>query len=248
MMEERSLVRQLLEPEPDPGLSPGERRGFGCVPWGWVDMVTVGLFAAVINVALAPFAIMGFGESLSDASMGFFVEVVVSYGLVLAAVWFVGLRRHHVPWTVLGFRPLDVRSLVGMLALIAGVIIGANILVGLVTHLPQSRDIFVFGRGLTEIVLMGLLVLVAAPLAEEIFFRGFLLQGLARRLRFWPAAIVSSAVFAVAHIWWQFYVPIFILGLIFAWLFWRTGSLWASIAAHATINGTSLVVVLLFKR
>jgi membrane protease YdiL (CAAX protease family) len=211
-------------------------------------MVAVGLFGAVVNLTLAPFATIGIGESLSDASVGFFVEVVVSYSLVLAAVWLVGLRRHHAHWIVLGFRPLDVRSLAGMLALIAGVIIGANILVGLVTHLPQSRDLFVFGRGLREIVLMGLLVLVAAPLAEEVFFRGFLLQGLARRLRFWPAAIVSSAAFAVAHIWWQFYAPIFILGLIFAWLFWRTGSLWASIAAHATINGTSLIVVLLFKR
>ena len=95
---------------------------------------------------------------------------------------------------------------------------------------------------------MGVLVLVAAPFAEEVFFRGFLLQGLARRWRFWPAAVVTSALFAFAHIWWQFYLPVFVLGLAFSWLFWRTGSIWASIAAHATINATSFVVALLLGR
>jgi len=96
--------------------------------------------------------------------------------------------------------------------------------------------------------MLALLVVVAAPLAEETFFRGFLLQGLARRFTFWPAAVVSSAVFALAHVSWQLYVPIFVLGLAFAWLFWRTGSLWASIAAHATINATSLFVALTLGR
>jgi uncharacterized protein len=102
-----------------------------------------------------------------------------------------------------------------------------------------------FGSGPRELVLMGLLILVAAPLAEEIFFRGFLLQGVARYLGFWPAAVLTSAVFALAHVFWQFFLPIFVLGLAFSWLFWRTGSLWSAIAAHATINGTSFAVVVL---
>ena len=248
MREERSLVDQLLAPDTQPGPTTGERRGFGRVPWGLGDMVVVTLVGMVVGSLLAPIgvaAIPGMGPS----GIGeFFVQVVVSYALLVGTVWLVGVWRHHATWEALGFRPLDLRSLARLLALLAAIILAADIVVGFFTRLPRPHDIFMFGRGPREVVVMGILVLVAAPFAEEVFFRGFLLQGLARRWRFWPAAVVTSALFAFAHIWWQFYLPVFVLGLAFSWLFWRTGSIWASIAAHATINATSFLVALLLWR
>jgi uncharacterized protein len=244
-MEERSLVRQLLEPEDEEGPTPGERRGFGQVPWNWADLVVVSLLAVFINMTLTPLGSQAMGPLSHDAAAGFFFQVVLSYSLLVLCVWGIGLWRHHAGREKLGFRPLDVRSLAGLLAFFATVIIAANLAMKLVANVPQSRDVLMFGSGARELALMGLLVLVAAPLAEEIFFRGFLLQGVARYLGFWPAAVITSALFAFAHIFWQFFLPIFVLGLAFSWLFWRTGSLWAAIAAHATINGTSFAVVLL---
>jgi len=245
-MEERSLVRQLLEAECDDGPTLGERRGFGQVPWGWLDMILVAAAGLVLNLGVVP--VGGLGAYLPGGAGSFFVEVVAAYLLLLGLLWIVGLRRHRVGWAELGFRPTDLRSLTGLLLFLACTIVAANMVVGLFVRLPEPRDLFVFGREPAHIAIMALLVLLAAPLAEEIFFRGFLLQGLARRLTFWPAAIISSALFALAHVWWQFYLPVFVLGLAFAWLFWRTGSLWAAIAAHATINGTSFAVVLLLGR
>lgn len=244
-MEERSLVRQLLEPEEEKGPTPGERRGFGRVPWRWPDLLVVSALALLISVALTPLGVPTFGPTPGDASVAFFLQVLFSYTLLVGVVWLVGVRRHHASWETVGFRPLDIRSLVGLLGFLAAVIVGANVLMTVVGNVPRPPDIFVFGQAPGDVVLMGLLVLVAAPVAEEVFFRGFLLQGLARYLTFWPAAILTSAVFAAAHVWWQFYLPIFVLGLAFSWLFCRTGSLWAAIAAHTTINGTSFLVVLL---
>ena len=248
MREERSLVNQLLEPDAQPGPTVGERRGFGTVPWGVGDMAAGTLVAVVINVLLAPIGLVGMAGMGGSGIGGFFVQVVVSYGLLVGTVWLVGVWRHHATWEDLGFRPLDLRSLAGLLGLLAAIILAADTVVSRFSDLPRPRDIFAFGRGTHEVVVMGFLVLIAAPFAEEVFFRGFLLQGLARRWRFWPAAVATSALFAFAHVWWQFYLPVFVLGLAFSWLFWRTGSIWASIAAHATINATSFVVALLLGR
>lgn len=78
---------------------------------------------------------------------------------------------------------------------------------------------------------------VGAPLAEEILFRGVLFGGLVRRLGLLPAALVSSAVFAVIHGY--ALVPSFIIaayGCIFCFAYARTGSLIPSMIAHGLIN------------
>ena len=87
-------------------------------------------------------------------------------------------------------------------------------------------------------VLLGLVVVVAAPIGEELFFRGFLFRSLRRR-GFWLAALVSSAAFGVVHVvdgnW--LLVPIMMgVGLCFAGLYERDGRILTPITAHATFN------------
>lgn len=251
-MEERPLLSQLLEADDGTGRPLGERLGFGDVPWGRLDLIVVSLVALIGQVILVPVGYVSttqlFTSAFQESSFAFFLSVLASYALLVGAVWLVGVRRHGGSGVDLGFRPLDARGLAGLLAALAATVAAANVVTGLVTELPRTQDIFHFGDSPSDVVFLALLVIVAAPLAEETFFRGFLLQGLARRMSFWPAAVLTSAAFAVAHVWWQLYLPIFVLGLAFAWLFWRTGSLWAPIAAHATINATSLVVALTMGR
>ncbi|HWC33174.1 MAG TPA: type II CAAX endopeptidase family protein [Actinomycetota bacterium] len=90
------------------------------------------------------------------------------------------------------------------------------------------------------------LVVVAAPFAEEVFFRGFLYTSLRGRLGVWPAALVSSAIFGVFHVsGGPILVPLlFLVGLAFAFLYeWRR-SLVASIAAHATFNAIGYTLII----
>ncbi len=82
-------------------------------------------------------------------------------------------------------------------------------------------------------------VVVLAPLGEELLFRGLLLRGLVRRIRFWPAAVVSSLLFAAAHVdaylLWPRAIALVGTGVVLAWLYrWR--GYWASVTAHATVN------------
>ena len=86
-----------------------------------------------------------------------------------------------------------------------------------------------------------ILAVVMAPLFEEIFFRGFLFRGFSILVGLGDGACVSAAVFGIAHLQLDVFVPLFALGLALAWVYKRTGSLWTSIAFHALFNGLSVL-------
>ncbi len=90
-------------------------------------------------------------------------------------------------------------------------------------------------------------VVILAPIAEEVFFRGVVFNAWLREGgRRW-AFIGSSALFAAIHLSVVSLLPIFLLGLALAWVYHRTGSLLAPIVMHATVNGISVALALLVR-
>ncbi|HEX2844396.1 MAG TPA: type II CAAX endopeptidase family protein [Candidatus Limnocylindria bacterium] len=90
-------------------------------------------------------------------------------------------------------------------------------------------------------------IVLLAPVAEELFFRGVIFNAFLREGgRRW-AFLGSSALFAVIHLSIAAFVPIFLLGLALAWVYHRTGSLVAPIVMHATVNGISVLLALLLR-
>jgi hypothetical protein len=81
------------------------------------------------------------------------------------------------------------------------------------------------------------------PALEETLFRGILFGGLRRRWSYWPAALVSAAIFAVVHQHLAGFVTYLLLGLIFAYLFEASRSLVTSWAAHAAFNIFNLMLL-----
>jgi membrane protease YdiL (CAAX protease family) len=90
-------------------------------------------------------------------------------------------------------------------------------------------------------------IVVFAPIAEELFFRGIVFNAWLRESgRRW-AYIGSAALFAVIHLSLASLLPIFLLGLALAWVYQRTGNLLAPIVMHATVNGISVAAALAFR-
>ena len=86
---------------------------------------------------------------------------------------------------------------------------------------------------------------VVAPLVEEPLFRGLLFGWLRTRCGVWGGAILSSVIFAGVHFTLFGFVPLVVLGVILAYVYQRTGSLYPAMVFHAVFNATTLGVILL---
>lgn len=88
--------------------------------------------------------------------------------------------------------------------------------------------------------LIGIVAVFGAPLSEELVFRGFLQSALANSaVGFWGAALLTNTAWTALHAGYTMtgLADVFIAGLIFSWVLWRTGSLWVPIICHGLYNG-----------
>ena len=92
-----------------------------------------------------------------------------------------------------------------------------------------------------------LLAVVAGPIAEELFFRGLLYGCLRVRLGVWRGLWSTAFLFAFLHTDPVAFLPILGLGLLFGWVYEKTGSLAASMAVHIFHNAGMLTVASLVK-
>jgi membrane protease YdiL (CAAX protease family) len=84
-------------------------------------------------------------------------------------------------------------------------------------------------------------VVVIAPLFEELFFRGLVLNGMRRRYPAWKAIGLSTLLFALSHANpWQLAIPL-LTGVVFGWVVVRTGTLWLPLIGHAVHNGRAML-------
>lgn len=94
-------------------------------------------------------------------------------------------------------------------------------------------------RSTAALVAVGVLVTIVAPVAEELFFRGYFFTALRSWRGVWPAAILTGLVFGGIHAGSApagFLVPLAAFGFILCLLYWRTGSLIPGIALHSLNN------------
>jgi membrane protease YdiL (CAAX protease family) len=96
------------------------------------------------------------------------------------------------------------------------------------------------------VIALGLAVLIGAPVVEEVFFRGFLFGGLRQHMTFWAAGLISGGLFSLAHADPGLVLPYTGIGVIFAFLYERTGTLFTPIGVHFIFNGVSFALLVLF--
>jgi hypothetical protein len=225
----------------------------GVAPVPWTPRKTVqwllgGLLLAIIipPLLVAPFDPKLEGDGALLAAQAMFDGLLLLVALGVASDWkFRPLAR---PLALLGLRPFRPSALGIMLGTLVAYYIVAGLFASLVLK-PDQEDIGgELGVGNPSIVIAVtavLMIVLLAPVAEELFFRGFVFAGLRTRWSLWPAAITSGLIFGLVHAPTGIttVVPLATLGFALCWLYDRTGSLWPCVIAHMINNGLALAVV-----
>jgi membrane protease YdiL (CAAX protease family) len=189
----------------------------------------------VLSFVVAQAVDMSGNVLLAIALVGGGLEVVL-----LIVAWWLGPRRHGRSWASLGLA----RTFNGGASLALGVFlasVGFSILyafavwlLGLDAMSPTQLPGELLDTFVQRMVLFGLVVAMA-PFAEEVFFRGFLLPAFSARWGFLWGTVAVSALFGIVHGAGSL-IPAFVSGMLLAWLYRRTRSLWNCWLAHSAQN------------
>ena len=215
-----------------------------------VGLIPVTGIAVGIGLAVEPY----------EAAAAAWVSVHLMALAIVAVVWRLGLHRSGAPLPMLGLalsglallglawkELLSVKTLFLALAVL-GASIGLTVVYGLLVD-PLDADILELPENTPDIAFPSLWVLfsfqalaMVTPITEELFFRGFVLTGLAPRLGAGGAIVCSALVFSVFHLSVATLIPVFMTGLLLGWLYYRTGSIWPGILVHAGQNALVLAI------
>ncbi len=158
-------------------------------------------------------------------------------------------HRHDRKLVTLANRPL--RGWWKLLPVAAAVALAdvAQTLAGRLFHFdPDATDPMVLSAvraGGWPLVFLIVGALIFAPRGEEILFRGLLLGRFGAHGYWRSGIVVSTVAFVLAHGSPENTIGLLAGGLVMAWLYRRTHSLWPSIALHALNNCVAFVLVIL---
>ncbi len=86
------------------------------------------------------------------------------------------------------------------------------------------------------IVIAIIMVAIVAPIIEEVLFRGIILRGMLNRYEDRNAIIISAILFSLSHLNFLQIPNAFLLGLILAYVFYKTRALWICMILHGIAN------------
>lgn len=229
---------------------------FTLIPWIGFNL----LLTTLNGGSTTPAKPLSLGADLGGAIIQIIFTALVEGAFLLAPYYYAnrttirqeGKARMRELADVLGLRRFKAANtllwIIGLMALIVVV----NLLYSYVTallHLNIQTNDQVVLQGSKYMPLTAYATLagavIIAPFCEEIFFRGFVLSGLLHDLSPAWAIVISSALFAIAHVDPGSFVPLFAIGLCLGFLRLRTGSTWASMSLHMLNNLLSSALIIL---
>jgi membrane protease YdiL (CAAX protease family) len=139
----------------------------------------------------------------------------------------------------LGLRRFRPSGLGWMAAAVGAYLLFAAVYVAIAGE-PKQEDI---AEGFGAVPIQILLIVIAAPISEEVCFRGMLFGGLRERLPRVGAALLSGAIFGALHALTGVSAvpPLIAFGFILALLYEKTGSIVPGILLHMLNNAVALL-------
>jgi hypothetical protein len=231
----------------------------GAKPWGpreaGIAIALAVFFYFAIGLTAIGVAMAITGETDQEAAQliaAGIVATIIFDGALVVITYAFSVQRFSLSWRALGLRPLAAdlwwvppAAAIGFIVANAAYSITMRALGADALATEQElNDLF---QSRVLLPLTGVFTVFVAPVAEEIFFRGFLFPALIGKLRVWGAAIASGLLFGAIHIMSVdtigLVIPLGAIGIALAFVYYRTGSLWATIATHFLINTISFILL-----
>lgn len=173
---------------------------------------------------------------------------LVTLGLVIGLPW---LKKHRISLQDLGLHRFPSWTDIWMAP--AGLIVYLVISAGLIYLATLLLPWFDVGQAQNtgfgqlnqryEYILAFFTLVVIAPVAEEVLFRGYLFGKLKKFIPIWIAILITSLLFGFVHGTWNVAIDTFSLSAVLCLLRLSTGSLWAPILLHMAKNGIAFYIL-----
>lgn len=111
--------------------------------------------------------------------------------------------------------------------------------------LEQSVTLGLLSGSPLKVAWVVLIFVLVTPIAEELLFRGYVYAALRHRFDVKSSIVASGLLFAAFHMYIIQFLPVFAAGVLFAWVYEKTGTLIAPTVAHATVNAIVVGALLL---
>jgi membrane protease YdiL (CAAX protease family) len=207
--------------------------------------VVVSLLAASTAIAIFNGGDLSVGGTLVQLTSTQVGLLAVTGGLVVAPRALAGLRLLPISHA---WRSAAIGLVLAIPAWL-GVTLLANLSAAVLKALGVQQDTgivdTVMQRGDPTVIVLA--VVLVAPIAEELFFRGVVYNAWEREHGTWFAVFGSAALFALIHGSIFLLLPIFILGVGLALLYRSTRSLPATMLMHAGFNAVTVTITLLVR-
>ncbi len=225
------------------------------VPWSAGDaMLAVALLVPawiVASTVLFFLAVAGLRLSFQPIpkSLPMVVAGVAAFVASAGLVWILGRRVRGASYAQLGFNGfkvwLDVPlAILGQIIAFVGMAIYAVALRAVSnSEVPTQLGIRDFGASTAGFAVAFVVIVILAPIGEEMLFRGFLYPGFRKRFGVAKAMLLTSAVFALFHFFPLLYTPMFIIGMVLVILYEYRGTLAPSILLHSLNNFLALLAI-----
>lgn len=104
-------------------------------------------------------------------------------------------------------------------------------------------EAYLKAANITDLLLNLFFIALVPAICEELFFRGIVQKFAYSFLkRKWAAILVSGLLFALLHFTLYEFIPIFLAGMLLAWVYQNTGCIWLNILLHFLNNGLQVVI------
>ena len=227
-----------------PEVERSPERGFPYSNWGPGAAILGVVLALGTGIMLGiPAAFLGTDDDGDLSTAGnVVVQIATALGFLMVPMAIAAQRGASSLGQIaerLGVRRFSASALKWMAASVGAYLLFAMLYSLLITQ-PEQDDI---AEGFGPIPIQILLIVVAAPVAEEVCFRGYLFGGLREKLPAWSAALIAGVIFGALHALTGISAvpPLIAFGVVLCLLYEKTGSIVPGIILHVLNNSVALL-------